>query len=89
MLGPRSEIIVSNVKWVKLEERAVLGSKEIVILTVAAPMMQSSKPTPGHMVLRKRILMPPKSRAHANPRDVAITIHAVWSFSVTTANGGE
>ncbi len=56
--------------------------------TVDAPRLISSSPMVGLIVNRIKILMQVKTKINDRPKAAAMIIHAPWSVSVTTANGG-
>jgi len=61
--------------------------RDVAELTVEAARNASSSLAPGLMVRRTTILTTPNIKTQDRPTVVARIIHAVWSFSLTTANG--
>ena len=61
--------------------------RDFAELTVEAARNASSSLAPGLMVRRTTILTTPNIKTQDRPTVIARIIHAVWSFSLTTANG--
>ena len=76
-----------NICWQALSHG--LDRISVEELTVAAAREASSSPIAGLTVHRMNTLMMENNRIRHKPMAAATRSHAVWSVSVTIANGGE